>query len=369
MLTRLEIAGFRAFHRLTMDGLTRVNLVVGRNNSGKTSVLEAVELLARGGDPRSLLNVLERRGEWVSFDKDERSVPSPRHLFHGHAMGIGSRFEITGTDSKGHRGVACDVALKRVPEGEDQDLRTPLFDLEPPPEALTPMSLRVRATPSERQVAVDLSPTTGGLTRWRSLYGGWADADAPPVQVLLTDGRWTEDLSGLWDQVTLTPREDDVLRLLQVIHPDVERLSFTSGGPQHKRSDPAVFLKLRSQDQRVPLGTMGDGLKRLLGLGLHAVQAGGGYLLVDEIDTGLHHSTLERAWALLTEAARRLDFQVFATTHSWDCVRALGWLVEDRPELASLVSLHRVDVSEETTTRYSGEEVLNAARHEIEVRG
>ena len=103
MISNLTITGFRAFHELRVDPLTRVNLFVGKNNAGKTSILEAVELLTLGGF-EAIRRILERRDERIFTD---RSVePDPSHLFYGRSL---SKFSIA---SPG-RSLYCNVRQYR----------------------------------------------------------------------------------------------------------------------------------------------------------------------------------------------------------------------------------------------------------------
>jgi hypothetical protein len=74
-------------------------------------------------------------------------------------------------------------------------------------------------------------------------------------------------------------------------------------------------------------------------------------------------------WRLVVETARRLNVQVFATTHSGDCTRALAWLQSDAPELAAEVSVHRIEKNVAEAVRYSAEDLQIAAQHHIEIRG
>ena len=129
-----------------------------------------------------------------------------------------------------------------------------------------------------------------------------------------------------------------------------------------------MFVKLQRSDRRFPLGSMGDGIKRLLVLAMTLVKSAGGYLLVDEIDTGLHYSVMVKMWKLVVETARRLDIQVFATSHSLDCIQALAGLYEDEPDVRDELSLHRIEKGAETSIRYSADEILAAARRQVEVR-
>ena len=91
-------------------------------------------------------------------------------------------------------------------------------------------------------------------------------------------------------------------------------------------------------------------------------------MLVDEIDTGLHHSVMVDMWRLVIETAQRLDIQVFATTHSLDCVDALAQIRRKYPEIAAEVTVHRVEKNAPKTVVYEMDEIVIAAEGHIEVR-
>jgi len=175
----------------------------------------------------------------------------------------------------------------------------------------------------------------------------------------------TGQLAKLWEALVLTPEEDEVIEALKVIEPRIERLAVLGGA----RGAPAkILFKLNGIEQRVPLATLGGGIRSLLALVLNLFSAQGGFLLVDEIDTGLHYTVMVDMWRLVVETAARLNIQVFATTHSLDCVHALARLRNKYPEVASQITLHRVERGAPTTVHYDTEELVIAAESEIEVR-
>src|SRR5262245_12832212 len=99
MMDNLLIENFRSFRRFEMPKLGRVNLVVGMNNSGKTTILEAIHLLAGGAEIGPMSSILFRRGEEYYEDRpNTRTVRylDVRTLFHGFAGGPGSTYSITG---------------------------------------------------------------------------------------------------------------------------------------------------------------------------------------------------------------------------------------------------------------------------------
>jgi AAA15 family ATPase/GTPase len=89
------------------------------------------------------------------------------------------------------------------------------------------------------------------------------------------------------------------------------------------------------------------------------------FLLVDEIDTGLHHSAMVDMWRMVTETAKTLDVQVFATTHSRDCVDALAAVCTDN---GTDISLQRIEAGKDRSISYSEGEIIAAAKYGIETR-
>ena len=93
-----------------------------------------------------------------------------------------------------------------------------------------------------------------------------------------------------------------------------------------------------------------------------------GLLLIDEIDTGLHWTVMEDLWRLVIGAARNGNVQVFATTHSYDCIKGLASLLEREPELAEDVSLQKLERRLDKAVAFRGEQIPRAVSHHIELR-
>lgn len=93
MLNVLQIEGFRAFKQYTVEDLGRVNLFVGRNNSGKTTIIEAAEILLASDSAAAVVGSAVRRGEmYVPAHQDRPSqFADVSHLFYGHVYEPGQR--------------------------------------------------------------------------------------------------------------------------------------------------------------------------------------------------------------------------------------------------------------------------------------
>ncbi|MCA9634788.1 MAG: AAA family ATPase, partial [Myxococcales bacterium] len=129
-----------------------------------------------------------------------------------------------------------------------------------------------------------------------------------------------------------------------------------------------IFVRLRGTKERVPLGSFGDGTTRLFSLACNLISVQGGLLLIDEIDTGLHVSTMLEMWAFLFHAVKEFDVQVFATTHSDDCIRGLTEFLRCDEDARGKARLFRMERGASTMTSYDSEEIVSTSDAGIEVR-
>ncbi|HEY0514944.1 MAG TPA: AAA family ATPase [Thermoanaerobaculia bacterium] len=346
MIRELTVNGFRCFREIRVEPLTRVNLFVGQNNSGKTSLLEAVELVAIGGI-EGLVRSAVRRDEIVlrrseAGEEFKEHAVDPAHLFFGHELHLGKSFRIEGPGDT-RRWIECTVKQASTQET-----------------LILSLHFQSHVTRGQHQdQRLTVSPGGGVLPP-----PGRLPKASPPVNFLRAESSDGARLGQLWDALVLTPEEEGVTEALKIIEPRIERLAVVGEG----RASAKVLLKLAGMDQRLPLGSLGGGVGHLLALVLHLFSARGGFLLVDEIDTGLHYSVMVNLWRLIVETARRLDVQVLATTHSLDCVRALARLRKQYPELAAEVTVHRVEKDAPRTVVYDADEIVIAAESQLEVR-
>jgi hypothetical protein len=379
MFKSLRFSNFRAFRSLNIDGLTRLNLFVGENNAGKTSVLEGAEILMAGGLPWSLLRSPTRRLEGFLPSVERRAgrdVLDIRHLFHGHELRAGSAFSLQGDGTKA-RFVRCRVAVGS--EESEEAAQASLSFRESTAAGLvgpvgaqgsfdpeTPLMLELEGDQLGHPRNVPLGPGgTLSIPLAARRLGAEDDVDAPMNFISTTDPDYR--LAALWDRVVLTPGEDRVTDALRIIEPGIERVASLSR-IDGRASSSSIVLRLSGSGERVPIGSMGDGMKRLFVLSVNLVNSAGGCLFVDEIDTGLHHTVMAKMWTLLIEAATRLDVQIFATTHSLDCLQSLTRVYEAQQHFADQISVHRLRRGSENAVRYAADEMLVAVQQEMEIR-
>ena len=371
MIEEISFEKYRGFQQFRMERLSPVNLIVGRNNCGKTSALEAVQLMVSGGDPGVLAQIAWQRGEVVlSHDDNDRTrrdaSPDISHFFHGHNFGPGVYFCIATKNGVGK--LTVHISLP-----EEKEIQKRLFeefgDVSPAYAVVFEgASHRLAKEGNALPVTEDGAFLVDRLYRFARRPGSTPDA-TPTVQFITPDSLEPRSMSDMWDRVLVEGKEEIVIKAMRILEDDLTDIFFLSGQRAVRSGGRGgVLLGFKGTKRRIPMGSHGEGMRRLLALSLSLSQAAGGVLLVDEIDTGLHWSTMADMWQMVVSSAVDTNTQVFATTHSLDCLRGLASLCEDHKGLAEHVSVHKIDRELEEAVVFDVSQIEIAVSQEIEVR-
>lgn len=372
MIRDLRIENYRLFRSFALDSLARVNLIVGTNNSGKSSLLEAVYLLSSDDPSLALLRVLDERGEVVlgsPFAQRETRYAAGgyeiAHLFRGHHQGTVNAIRV-----RSEADLAQSLTLTLVPTDQNGARQIGLFEDESRDELDDQVGFQRLALEYARNgqetIRQSQRVSADGLIDRRLIpYRRGITPAETRTRMITTSHLGYDELAALWDSITLTPREEQVIQALKILETGVQRISFTS----RLTSNSGILLKLDGEREPVPLGSMGDGMRRVLAIAASLVSVGNGALLADEIDTGLYYGIMTGVWRLILETAARQKAQVFATTHSWDCVKSFREALQetDGRHEALLIRLERKGESI-YPVYYSKDELDIAIEQEIEVR-
>lgn len=347
MLKSLKIENFRCFPSFELNKLGRINLLVGKNNSGKTTVLEAIQLLYCQNDLKLFWELMKERKEFLPDEKNTQL--DVRNLFFGHKLNIGNQFSILGESNINYnyhkkitgrllsqRGSSNQIQL--IIEWSNQDNENK--------DIILPLSENGGLNINSSQVSSKIRNNSGGLTQFvgASLFN-------------------KKKLKDLFETIVLTPDENIVMQALKNIEPSIRRIA-----PGRSGNQGGFYVQLIGDDQRFPIGNMGDGVSRILGIFLAIVNSKDGIFLVDKIDTGLHFTTMYDMWKSIYETAKRFNIQVFATTHNSDCWQSLAEITETENELEDGIMIHRIEKGRSSSVTFSEDEMVIAAERGIEVR-
>jgi hypothetical protein len=188
------------------------------------------------------------------------------------------------------------------------------------------------------------------------------------VEVVPTRNMTEERLATLWDQINLTEMADEVVVGLQLLDARIEGVAFVEGSLRRNRNARIPIIKLRHLAEPLPLKTMGDGITRIFHIIVALVNARNGVLLVDEFENGLHWSVQPKVWETVFRLAKVLNVQVFATTHSRDCVVGFEHAWNRHQESGAFFRLNAKLDDEITVTPYAYGTLSDALETDVEIR-
>lgn len=328
MYTSFTIENFRLFEKLTVEPLARVNLIAGENNVGKTALLEALWLLSGPNIPELCLRLSAFRGI---------PGPNPRRLLHDVFYDFDAEREVVfsarGDWGKSERTL---IISSRMAESAVVAIPAPSLPIAPPPgsqesdySAVSPSEIVFEYTDEHDEefvstsrwvrsdIPVGLSPILPPISS-EGLVSQQASMPERPSAVFLSARQRSgpeQDVSR-FGEAELDGYADRILGCLQRVDPRIKRLITIQNPPA-----PMVYVDV-GLSRPVPLGFLGDGIGRLLSMVLAFHNAQDGAILIDEIENGLHYSKLVEVWRIIDWLSREFNVQVFATTHSYECIEA-----------------------------------------------
>ena len=302
-----RIGHFRGFTDVELTDCGAVNLLIGSNNSGKTSILEALAVYARPFDQREWMEVLKRRdarsGRGAQVD-DLLGLfqQQPQYHLDLSATGTAPISNLAATATK------IETMEPIDPKNSDE-----------PPGSLEPrrgVQIKVIVTPAEAPG----EPTSQTFRFMSHGFAYWEHSQFSLGLQSLTPFSHRIDplqLKSLSD-ATEQGWKDDILALLRQIDPAIEDLEILT--PDGKT--PVLYLNYKGLGP-APLSTQGDGLRRVISYAVAISSLRDGLLLIDEIESAIHVSALEAVFSWLTRVCKKNNVQLFATTHSLEALDAL----------------------------------------------
>ncbi len=345
MLKRLQIQNFRGFNALKINQLSQINLIAGKNNSGKTSLLEAMFLLSSAGNAQMAVNPNVIRG--IELGAPLRD-PFWKQFFYNLDMGL--HIGIKGYYKS--RELTLKITAERQPttkiplERTDGISTTNLFD--------------------ERSLTFQYSDSKNKKIKshiW--IEGQEFKVEQPninillPVAILLSRSRNIYEDAMRLGQLRKKKQGDLLLKALQVIEPNLQSIEENSSS-----GTPMIWGDI-GLSELVPLSAMGDGMTQIARIVLAIAFMPNGVVLIDEVENGIHHSVLPDVWRAIDEAAKQFRTQIFATTHSFECIEAAHQALGSDGFL-----LHRLEAgdAENRCVTYEPDSIAAAIQHGLEVR-
>lgn len=368
----LVIKNYKNFENLALENLANVNLIVGKNNVGKSTLLEAISIVAANGDVYWIKELLEIRGESVRFSSNvenriEKEIERFVSLYHNRDI-----------EAFFHSPIEIQVNDSLIPDTLIFKLVKYIITTETDNSGLE-RSVRKFLDETGEPDIENANAKIGFLYLLgdkKSLYTFNGDRFVRPIadkrfpfEYVRTNQISSDKNSDLFDRLALTPSEKYIIKALQIIEPRIEALNYLKDDASlYSRKDERVpVVVLRDSSKRYRLNSMGDGINRVLTIILALLNCKDGILLIDEFENGLHHSVQSQLWKIIFELSEELHIQIFATTHSEDAIKSFSENAQ-KDQNGKIIRLENLNNSIRVVEYQEKEELAYIGQNDIEIR-
>ena len=353
MMNSLSIKNYKLFKSFSIENLPQILLLGGKNNCGKTSILEAVCLSLGFINPDLFIKILNwRLGGNISNVSDN--------------MWFMSLYRNFGLDQTITLEYVYNLSKKKVEFRTEKELLVNLDDKDSYSKSFSSseetIGINICYWPNEEKKP---EKATLSIKNNRFLLEKRSENFQPQNESVFfissTRPLTVEENAERYSQLALNNNAESILKALQILEPHLQSLNvFSLSG----RS----MIYGEVSNQKIPLSLMGQGIDRLVSILLAISKAKNGIVLVDELENGFHHSVLASVWEVITSHAQSNNTQIMVTTHSMELISGA---IEGIPEsLKNDFKYIRIDRKEDKfkVKNYNFESLSIALESELEVR-
>lgn len=347
MIKSLEIENFRCFEAATLKDCRRINVIVGENASGKTSLIEAL-FLASGPSPEIIFRMRGWRGfEQGALSGVTKSVDKALwgDIFFNFDTDHNVSINAIGDDQHTRRvtitysGGEKYVPFKNRDKVKDSSARTPItfrWNIK----GRSPISITPRMEESGIKIPpIPDVPTETYFFASNQTYSAAENADR-------------------LSELSKSSKDGEVIETFKRHFPQVEDLSVELYARR-----PMVYAKVKNVKERIPLSLVSGGMNKLAAIFLSFPVSPKCVVLIDEIENGLYYRQLPSIWDTLLHFCKAYDAQIFASTHSLECLNAAAQIAENNQSDFSVIQAGKGELRQ-----FGGDKFVDAIDKEIEIR-
>lgn len=316
MFHSVQISNFRGIRQVEIDHLNRVNLFFGKNNCGKSSILEAIFLLCGPSNPLLPIKINTLRGYFGVSEKDislDFYHLSAEDIQVSCQADIGRSLRIYRTHME-----AADIAIEdlknngtqAVPDyhgigiefqiGDSKEIYTSNLAVHP--------DLKKMRTKSDERYK-------------EAFYAEYIPANY--MQITMQEK---------YAQIVKQKNSQSIVDVLNCIEPHVRSVQLVG-------NDVMVDVGL---PQLLPINMLGDGIRKIFSILVTIAYCKDGILLIDEVDNGFHYSAMKILWEAILRMSHENNVQLFITSHNIDSVKGLLQACENNMDAQNALSVYKL---------------------------
>lgn len=348
MFHNIEINRFRGIKCSKIEGLKQINLFFGKNNCGKSSLLDAIFLISGISNPKLPLN--------VNIIRNYRRLESSDMKLDFYSLDMSNPIVIKAENDETRElqiSVVESSSSKVNLLGEDNNVASTDLDNK------YGLVLKYKVDEHAYESSIIMSHSSNNSLEQRIKMPAHYK-EKLTCRYLNPKFDFTTSIDGLVD-VIKNKDEAFIVNALRLIEPNIKDFVLS-------QNEVLVDIGL---DKRIPINMMGDGARKILSILTSIYECKNGIVLIDELSNGFHYSVMKGVWRSIVSVAKKNNVQIFATTHDLDSIKGLrdaAMSGEEYDDSIVCFKLQRTADYELKSYTYSLDSVDYSLTQKIEIR-
>lgn len=349
----IEIKNFRGIEHLTIDDFSRVNVFLGQNNSGKSSVLECLLLLMGMSNPDLPQNINTIRSRNFSGFTDLG------YMFHNYNLKVKPEISSELFDkTKRHLALEMTYIFDEKSQNDIQNGQIPTSETKI---FLNTLKMLFDIEIDGKQRSYESSVTVNQMNQISGKKLAEEYLEKNSVALISADlalGNIVNDLI----ELAKRQKKDIISEYLK---------NFDSRITTWEILNNVTYVGLEGINLLLPVNMLGDGMRRYLNIVAASANPTNNIILIDEIDNGLHYSAYKKLWEAIFALATDTNKQVFVTTHSKETLYRLNEMLEEHTEYQDALRLYTIEKTKlkgHQAYKYTFEGLNGACENDVELR-
>ena len=325
----INIKNFRCFKELEVNGFKRVNLIGGKNNAGKTSLLEAL-LLYFYPVPQSILRLKNARKEFLALIK---KIPKDAWNSFFYSQDIKNGIVI--------KGYFKNIEYKTIKITVSQPLTCEIVDDKNSEDGNLENSSKYTSQQIVSSISlleIEKQSNEAHPIKWPLIADSqgvkWDFPDDHSLPLVPSPFFISNpDIAQQYDKIDYDGKGEEVLKILKILDPSI------TGLRTYSFVEPTLYIKTQTQPRGLPISLFGDAVYRVTAIILELLNQDHKVLFIDEIENGIHYTNQQSFWEGLFTLAEELDTLIFATTHSLEMIKAFAEAGKNFPDQGAYFEL------------------------------
>ncbi|GAA8944282.1 ATP/GTP phosphatase [Helicobacter pylori] len=331
MIQSVRIKNFKNFKNTKIDGFTKLNIITGQNNVGKSNLLEVLYYLV-GKSMHPCTNVLEI---YDNIRKEPLTSESKSLMFYG--LDTEKKIQITTTLDNNQ---TLDLQIKFIANEKQKVIESQIIPTVEHAQEFSRLNFTLKKNNKEiyndhlNITKIPNFPPIPNQSSYNRQFNNFrpnlsrkllpfeSAAIITPSDVAYRQVRMTQDMSKICSNNQL---EEELNKHLNQFDNNIQSISFNTNNQ--------LKLKVKNIEEKLPLSVFGDGLMKYLYIVSTFIANNAKTIYIDEVENGLHFSRMGLLLKNIIDFINNNkdgNLQVFMTTHNQEFIEILDQVIREK---------------------------------------